>query len=102
MIYHCRLEEAIDKVRTHGSEWDQTQFELVQGALQDLKAKLQGKSLAGHIEQGRLYRAVAGGRDSKGGRLYYKPSSVALQKHSYPEPDTAELINKSISYFSLL
>lgn len=67
MIYHCRLEEAIDKVRTHGSEWDQTQFELVQDALQDLKAKLQGKSLADHIEQGRLYRAVAGGRDSRGG-----------------------------------
>lgn len=106
MIYHCRLEEAIDKVRTHGSEWDQTQFELVQGALQDLKAKLQGKSFAGHIEQGRLYRAVAGGRDSRGGRLYYKPSkamsSVALQKHSYPEPDNNELINKSISYFSIL
>lgn len=105
-IYHCRLEEAIDKVRILGSEWDQTQFELVQGALQDLKAKLQGKFLAGHIHQGRLYRVAAGEGDSRGGRLYYKPSKAisgaSLQKHSCLEPDTAELINKSISYFSIL
>jgi len=62
MICHCRLEEAIDKVHTHGSEWDRTQYELVHEALANLKAKL---------------------RD-------------------YPEPDTTDLINKSISYFSIL
>lgn len=105
-IYHCRLEEAIDKVRIHGSEWDQTQLELVQGALQELKAKLQGKFLAGHIQQGRLYSVAVGEEDSREGRVYYKPSkalsSTLLHKHSFPEPDTTELINKAISYFSIL
>lgn len=105
-IYHYRLEEAIDKVRIHGSAWDQTQFELVQGALQDLKAKLQGKSYAGHIQQGRLYRVAVGEGASREGHVYYKPSKAlsnhSLQKHSCPEPDTAELINKAIAYFSIL
>ncbi|MEK4102978.1 hypothetical protein NST28_02685 [Paenibacillus sp. FSL R10-2791] len=105
-ICHCRLEEALDKVRREGSDWEQVKFELVQGALQDLKAKLQGKSLAGHIQQGRLYSVAAGGSNSRSERLYYKPSkalsTASQQKHSCPEPDTADLINKSISYFSIL
>lgn len=105
-IYHCRLEEAMDKVHSEGAEWEQVQLELVRGALQDLKAKLQGKSCVGHIQQGRLYRVAAAGGDTREGRLYYKPSktisNASFQKHSCLEPDTADLINKSISYFSIL
>lgn len=49
-IRHCRLDEAIEIVRCLSPEWEQTQQEMVQTALLDLQAKLQGKVLSAHIQ----------------------------------------------------
>lgn len=88
-ICHCRLEEALDKVRREGSDWEQVKLELVQGALQDLKAKLQGKSLAGHIQQGRLYSVAAGGAIPE-----VNGSTTSLQK-LYPLPPSRNTVARN-------
>ena len=48
-------------------------------------------------------RRKAPTRDRTGtGALYYRPSITALHKQGWPEPDTSQLIDKSVSYISIL
>lgn len=101
-IRHCRLDEAIEIVRRLSPEWEQTQREMVQTALLDLKAKLQGKVLSAHNQTESQLHVAAAGNSSSPGRIYYKPSGSLLYQRSWPELDTAELIDKSIAYYSIL
>ncbi|MBY9078634.1 hypothetical protein KIH86_07945 [Paenibacillus sp. HN-1] len=102
-IRHCRLDEAIEIVRRLSPEWEQTQREMVQMALLDLKAKLQGKVLSTHIQTDlRLRAAAAGNGLLSPGQMYYKPSRSLKHQQSWTELDMAELIDKSIAYYSIL
>lgn len=103
-IRNCQLDEALTIVNCQSTVWEPDQLVMVQMALLDLSAKLQGKFHTGHIQLDRLHVAVAGG-NSQGGRLYYRPSKslsgLSLQKRNWPDWNTTELIDKSIAYFSI-
>ncbi|MNB71640.1 hypothetical protein D3C75_182130 [compost metagenome] len=101
-IRHCRLDEAIEIVRRLSPEWEQTQREMVQIALLDLQAKLQGKVLSAHIQTDLRLHAVAAGNGLSPGQMYYKPSRSLKHPQSWTGLDMAELIDRSIAYCSIL
>ncbi|MEC0170150.1 hypothetical protein [Paenibacillus graminis] len=103
-IRRCRLEEAIQIVDRLGPRWEQSQRNLVSNALLHLKAKLQGKFIDTPVQTDYSYyhSVLAAGGNSSAGRMYYRPSRTLQLQQAWPEPDPAELINKSIAYYSIL
>lgn len=103
-IRRCRLEEAIQIVDRLGPQWRRTQRDLVLSALLHLKAKLQqGKFIDIQVQTDSYFHSVlAAGGNSSAGRMYYRPSRTQQLQRACPEPEPAELINKSIAYYSIL
>lgn len=101
-IRNHRLEEAIEIVQQLGAQWEPGQQEIVQTALLDLKARLQGKVVTSHLQMVPYSRTAGAGGTPPFRRMYYKPSSSLLHKGSWQEPDIAELMDRSIAYFSIL
>lgn len=60
-IRNHRLEEAIEIVQQLGAQWEPGQQEIVQTALLDLKAKLQGKVVTSHLQMVPYSRTAGAG-----------------------------------------
>lgn len=103
-IRHCSVEEALEILDLTQPEWSREQQQILRMALLNLQAKLQRRLAAVTLlAMNTGWRRIAAARDRTGTcALYYRPPITALHRQGWPEPDTAQLIDKSVSYISII